>query len=263
MTTEYTGFFDDTSHRVVDGNIVYAKDLNNPLAALNAGITALVNAIQTGSTVMTAVDTGIVNAYVLNPTASITEYSDGQMVWLKPVTTNDGASTINISSLGEKNIRTTVRTALVGGELISGYWHMLKYSSSLDAFVIVSEKGITSLDSDQTVVGGDGIEASTIDGEITISIVDGGVTTEKLTDEAVTRDKIDSSVIFGPIAVQVFTASGTYTKTSGATVAIVEVVGGGGEGANGDTYASGGGGGGGYARKRLSLIAVGCSICAN
>ena len=54
----------------------------------------------------------------------------------------------------------------------------------------------------------------------------------------------------GPIAIQVFKSSGTYTPTPGARVAIVEVWGGGGGGAG--RYAGGwmyGGGGGGYARK--------------
>jgi hypothetical protein len=61
----------------------------------------------------------------------------------------------------------------------------------------------------------------------------------------------------GPKAVQVFTSSGTYTKTSGATVAIVEVVGSGGGGAGSTTGNYGtAGSGGGYGRKYLSLAAV-------
>lgn len=61
-----------------------------------------------------------------------------------------------------------------------------------------------------------------------------------------------------PKAIQVFTSSGTYTKTSGATIAIVEVVGGGGGGcgAGPADYAGPGGGAGGYARKKIDLSSV-------
>ena len=60
------------------------------------------------------------------------------------------------------------------------------------------------------------------------------------------------------IGVQVFTASGTYTRTAGCTVAVVEVIGGGGGGGGADATAAGqisfaaGGGGGGYSCKRVS-----------
>ena len=67
---------------------------------------------------------------------------------------------------------------------------------------------------------------------------------------------------------QYFTASGTYTPTSGTNSVIVEVVGGGGGG--GGTAATaqtvgGGGGGGGYARKKITssfsgvTVTIGCA----
>ena len=252
----YTGFFLDTPYKVVDGNIVYASDLNNPLAALKTGIASLVDSIQTGATIQTAVDTGVVNAYKINPTAAPTEYADGLMVWLKPTVTNTGASTIDVSDLGVKTIRSTIRSALVGGELLAGHWHQLKYSGTLGVFEIVSEPGRTDSDTSKTIAGSGGITVTSDDTTITVSIEDGDIATEKLADDAVTQEKIASSVSFGPKAIQVFTGDGTYTPTAGCTVAIVEVVGGGGEGADSNTYASGGGGGGGYSRKRISLAEI-------
>lgn len=62
--------------------------------------------------------------------------------------------------------------------------------------------------------------------------------------------------------VQIFTASGTWTKTSGTNTVIVEVVGGGGGSggipatAGGEYAQSGGGGGGGYSMKRIDVSAV-------
>jgi len=186
----YTGFFLDTPYKVVDGNIVYASDLNNPMAALKTGIASLVDSIQTGATIQTAVDTGVVNAYKINPTAAPTEYADGLMVWLKPTVTNTGASTIDVSDLGVKTIRSTIRSALVGGELLAGHWHQLKYSGTLGVFEIVSEPGRTDSDTSKTIAGSDGVTVTSDDTTITASLTDGGVSTAKIADGAVTRAKM-------------------------------------------------------------------------
>jgi hypothetical protein len=82
--------------------------------------------------------------------------------------------------------------------------------------------------------------------------------TTQIATTAFVQDELDL-LAFGPMAVQIFSTPGTatYTKTSGATVAVVEVLGGGG-GGSGSTSSNYGsaGSGGGYARKRLSLSAV-------
>lgn len=62
-------------------------------------------------------------------------------------------------------------------------------------------------------------------------------------------------------SIQVFTASGTYTKPAGLKRANVTVVGGGGggSGANGTSAAGGGGGGGGTASKLIEATAIGAT----
>ena len=61
--------------------------------------------------------------------------------------------------------------------------------------------------------------------------------------------------------IQYFTASGTYTPTSGTTFVIVEVVGGGGGGGtSGANQYSGGGGGGGGARKKITSAFSGVTV---
>lgn len=193
MTTEHKGYFNKTAYTVIDGNIVYAKDLNNPMSALETGLTALVNAIQTGEDILSTTDTGALNAYVLELPVVLTEYSDGQMVWLKPAATNTGPATINVNSLGAVNIRTTNQTALIGGELIEGQWFQLKYSTTTSAFAIVSDPGQTSYVGGDTLIAGDGIGISTVDDEITIEVADGEITPEKLADDAVTMAKLDNA----------------------------------------------------------------------
>jgi len=81
-----------------------------------------------------------------------------------------------------------------------------------------------------------------------------GPTKKMVTD---TQTEIDAATN-PPPALQVFTASGTYTKPAGLSAIIVELVGGGGAGGDGGTATEGaGGGGGGYSRRRLAAAAVG------
>ncbi|VVE78196.1 hypothetical protein [Pandoraea sputorum] len=67
------------------------------------------------------------------------------------------------------------------------------------------------------------------------------------------------------IGVRIFTASGTYTPTSGTTSVIVEIQGAGGAGggcpaASGNSSAGGGGGGGGYVKHRMTSGFSGASV---
>jgi hypothetical protein len=151
----------------------------------------------------------------------LTEYSDGQMVWLKPASSNTGASTINVSSLGVKNIRALSRTVLVGGEMLAGYWHLLKYSSTLDEFILVSDPGKTEVDLGKTLIGGTGIEVnSSGTDEIYVAIENEGVDTTEIADDAVTTDKIaDGAVTADKMAVGVgVTPTGTIIMAATADV---------------------------------------------
>ena len=57
----------------------------------------------------------------------------------------------------------------------------------------------------------------------------------------------------GPKSIQVFTSSGTWTRPSGVTKIMVEVIGGGG---GGGAHAGGGGGAGGYSRELIDVSAL-------
>lgn len=73
------------------------------------------------------------------------------------------------------------------------------------------------------------------------------------------------STRFNSVAIQVFTANGTYTPTTGMVFCIAEVVGGGGGGGGstgggaGFASAGAGGGGGGYSRELLTAATIGAS----
>ena len=80
--------------------------------------------------------------------------------------------------------------------------------------------------------------------------------------EKVTLSAIQAGTYFANPTIQVFTASGTWTKPAGLKYIIVEGVGGGGGGGssgntNGNT--GGGGGGGGYSLKRVLAASLGAT----
>lgn len=74
-----------------------------------------------GQTLTAFNDTGAVNAYVITPVPAITAYAKYQ-TWVVDIgTENTGASTMNISALGVRNIfNYRTGAALTGGELVAG-----------------------------------------------------------------------------------------------------------------------------------------------
>lgn len=86
------------------------------------------------------VDSGAANAYVVDPISSKqapNAYRDGMRVRFLPANPNNGASTINVNSLGLKDIRLNAAgTALPGGYLRQNVETSLTYIVSLGYFII-------------------------------------------------------------------------------------------------------------------------------
>lgn len=76
------------------------------------------------------VDTGGANAYIVSPSPASTGYVAGQIYDVKISAANTGASTINVSSLGAKNITYSNGTTLVSGALPTGSVVRLIYDGS-------------------------------------------------------------------------------------------------------------------------------------
>lgn len=86
-------------------------------------------------------DSGAVNAYVLtlsNSFVASSSYFDGMRVRFITGNTNTGASTVNVSTLGIKNIRKIDGTALTGGEILANKPIELTYKSGADYFVVAN-----------------------------------------------------------------------------------------------------------------------------
>lgn len=63
-------------------------------------------------------DTGVANAYVLTPLSPITTYTVGQVYKFKASNANTGASTINISGVGNKQLVKHGNEALQGADIL-------------------------------------------------------------------------------------------------------------------------------------------------
>lgn len=85
--------------------------------------------LQNGS-VTYSTDTGAVNAYLAGLSPAPTLYTAGLDVYILVANSNTGASTINVSALGVKDIRYSSGAALSGGALIAGQIAHLKYNGT-------------------------------------------------------------------------------------------------------------------------------------
>lgn len=84
----------------------------------------------TGSILLTGSDTGGVNNYALTPTPALPAYVTGMMVLFNPSATNTTTSTINVSALGAKTIKTVDGAALTAGDFVTGVYHLLIYDGT-------------------------------------------------------------------------------------------------------------------------------------
>lgn len=85
-------------------------------------------------------DSGAANAYVLARVGNLkalVDYIDGTTVIFKAGNSNTGASTINVDSLGVKDLVDSSGFALIGGEVIQNQYVVARYNSSTDDFEII------------------------------------------------------------------------------------------------------------------------------
>lgn len=132
-----------------------------------------------------AADTGVADAYLIAPSPSITAYTAGQKFYMKAINANTGASTINVNSLGLKNITKDGATALTAGDILAAEIVTLVYDGT--QFQL------------QTALRGDG----TVNTNLNADMVDGKHYTD-LSGSRISVYKGSTSAI----------ATSTYTKVS-------------------------------------------------
>ena len=118
-----------------DGNIyqsLIADNQNIPGADATWAIVGNVSQLQ-NSTPIYAVDTGTANTYAVAPTPAFFSLVAGSTIYMLAAHTNTGGSTLNVSSLGTKNILISTvggLKALVGNEIIAGGLYTLRYDGT-------------------------------------------------------------------------------------------------------------------------------------
>lgn len=75
--------------------------------------------------------TGSANAYVLTTGLSLAAYVAGQSFDIKANFTNSGAATINVDTLGAKDLRKNGTTALASGDIVSGRIYRISYDGTV------------------------------------------------------------------------------------------------------------------------------------
>jgi len=115
-----------TGHTLARSETVQAE-----LDAVQAGFALLPNpnSLVGGATIY-ATDAGVANAYALTLNYTITEYSDGLIVAWAPLYTNTGASTVNLNSLGVKNVTRYNGDVLRAGDLPAGCIVLIGYKGT-------------------------------------------------------------------------------------------------------------------------------------
>ena len=98
----------------------------------------------TGSVIVTATDSGAANAYVLTPTVALSSYTAGLLVAFIPTVANTGASTINISGLGTKNIKGSAGNDPINGALAAGKPILLQYDGTQFEIVGITQAELTA-----------------------------------------------------------------------------------------------------------------------
>lgn len=231
-------------------------------------------------------DSGAANAYVVAMAGDFVPPGalfDGLCIRFYPGNANTTASTCNAFGLGAKAIVNHLDALLASGSL-DGRVIELIYDSAigagswvLPAWANALYVAITPIDP-ATVTSGEGVE---VDGANEVNLNFSGLVNDGSPADAdifaffdVTEGvhngitKAQLAALFaagnsgGLVGVQIITASGTYTKTSGINSVLVFATGGGGGGGAGNGETEGGGGGGGAtAVAFVDISAVPTVVC--
>lgn len=97
---------------------------------------------------------GSANAYVLTPTPAVTSFTNGQTISFIANFTNNGATTVNVSSLGAKSIKVGAGADLSGGEIVSGNVISITYNSATSCFILNTSSIFTSITVSGAVTAG-------------------------------------------------------------------------------------------------------------
>jgi len=124
---------------IVAATLAKSADINNLDAAIEEAFAVLPDETELKrGTVSYAVDTGAVDAYLVDLPYTPSGYVDGLYVAFRPINTNTGPVTINVNSLGVKSIKIPNGSELGAGDIIADAPIGIRYSSSTGFFYLLS-----------------------------------------------------------------------------------------------------------------------------
>jgi hypothetical protein len=132
--------------QLVDGNVADAIDVMADLNFIAAQVNANAQPVAASSTLIpqyVAAVAGTPNAITLTPTVPISAYSAGQSYMFLPIAPNTGATSINVSGLGARNLLYADGTAMTGGELLAGQPYLVQDNGA--AYVLVNSAQATGI----------------------------------------------------------------------------------------------------------------------
>ena len=139
------------------------------------------------------IDVGTANNYVINPSTPLTSYTEGISYAVKILNQNTSSSTLNVSSLGAKQITYIDGTALSSGALPASAVVLLYYNGT--QFVLTNIIPSTGGASGITALTGDVVASGT--GSVIATIQSGSVDNSKLANMSANSVKARSSTTSG------------------------------------------------------------------
>jgi len=133
-------------NQIMDGQIIDAvpvmQNFQAIVDAVNANAQPLAGAVGTVPVYVPVVG-GTANAITLTPVSPISSYAAGQTFTFIATAANTGATTINTSGLGARNLRYADGTAMSGGELQAGAPYIIEDNGA--AYVLMNSAQATGL----------------------------------------------------------------------------------------------------------------------
>lgn len=99
----------------------------------------------TGAILVTGTDGGVINAYTLTPSNPIQAYSPRMIALFSPIVANTGAATLNISGIGNKEIRSLTGAVLAANDLVPGVVYAASDDGTFFRLMSVTKQYIDNL----------------------------------------------------------------------------------------------------------------------
>lgn len=98
-----------------------------------------------GGVVVAGTNGGAANVYTVTPTTALSSYVSPMVLLFSPTVANTGASTINVSGLGAKTIKTVSGADLTTADLVVGLWYAAIYDGTNFNLFAVTKRYVDGL----------------------------------------------------------------------------------------------------------------------